>query len=79
LVEVRQSSEECAGTDRAARRPPPFAEIVAVIRTADFTHFMAQGGRFIVTSTPDEVGQRIQSDFASLSRLVKAVNLKVDE
>ena len=24
LVEARQSSEECAGTDRAARRPPPF-------------------------------------------------------
>src|ERR1017187_6997090 len=24
LVEARRSSEECAGTDRAARRPPPF-------------------------------------------------------
>ena len=54
-------------------------EIVAVIRSADFTRFMAEQGGFVVTGRPDEVNQRIQSDFASLSRLVKAVDLKVDE
>ena len=54
-------------------------EIVAVIQSADFTRFMAEQGGFIVTSGPDEVSRRVQADYASLSRLVKAVNLKADE
>jgi tripartite-type tricarboxylate transporter receptor subunit TctC len=54
-------------------------EIVAVIQSATFTRFMAAQGGFIITSGPDEVDQRVQSDYASLSRLVKAVNLRVDE
>ena len=54
-------------------------EIVAVTRSADFTRFMAEQGGFIVTGGPDEVSRRIQSDFASLSRLVKDVHLSVDD
>ena len=48
-------------------------------RSADFTRYMAEQGGFVITSGPDQVSQRIQSDYASLSRLIKAVNLKVDE
>jgi len=54
-------------------------EIVAVIRSADFTRFMAEQGGFIVTSRPEDVSRRIQADLAKLSRQVKAVDLKVDE
>ena len=54
-------------------------EIVAVIRSADFTRFMAEQGGFIVTSRPEEVSRRIQADLAKLSRQVKAVDLKLDE
>ena len=54
-------------------------EVVAVVQSVDFTRFMAGQGGFIVTGGPDVFNQRLQSDYASLSRLVKAVNLKVDE
>ena len=67
-----------------AKTPPEViarlnTEIVAVIRSADFTRFMAEQGGFIVTGGPGEVSRRIQSDLAKISRQVKAVNLKVDE
>jgi len=54
-------------------------EIVAVVQSAEVARTIEDQGAFIVTSGPDEVSRRIQSDFASTSRLVKAVNLKVDE
>jgi tripartite-type tricarboxylate transporter receptor subunit TctC len=54
-------------------------EIVAVIRSPDFTRFMADQGGFVVTGRPDEVRRRIQSDLTTLSRQIKAVNLKADE
>ena len=54
-------------------------EIVAVVRSAEFTRFMEDQGGSIITSGPDEVNRRMQSDYESLSRLVKAINLKVDE
>jgi tripartite-type tricarboxylate transporter receptor subunit TctC len=54
-------------------------KIIAVIQSADFTRFMAEQGGFIITSGPDEVSQRVLSDYATLSRLVKAVHLRVDE
>ena len=67
-----------------AKTPPEViarlnTEIVAVIRSADFTRFMAAQGGFIVTGGPNEVSRRMQSDFASLSRLVKDVHLCVDD
>ena len=68
----------------SAKTPPEViarlnTEIVAVIRSADFTRFMAAQGGFIVTGGPNEVSRRMQSDFASLSRLVKDVHLCVDD
>jgi tripartite-type tricarboxylate transporter receptor subunit TctC len=67
-----------------AKTPPEIiarlnTEIVAVIWSADFKRYMAEQGGFIVTGRPDEVSQRIQSDLTTLSRQVKAVNLKADE
>ena len=54
-------------------------EIFAVIQSEDFTRYMAEQGGFVVTSGPEAVSQRVQSDFASLSRKVKAINFKADE
>jgi len=54
-------------------------EIVAVVQSAEVARTIEDQGAFVVTSGPDEVSRRIQSEFASLSRQVKAVNLKVDE
>jgi tripartite-type tricarboxylate transporter receptor subunit TctC len=54
-------------------------EIVAVVQSAEVARTIEDQGAFIVTSGPDEVSRRIQSDFASTARLVKAVNLRVDE
>jgi tripartite-type tricarboxylate transporter receptor subunit TctC len=67
-----------------AKTPPEIisrlnTEIVAVIRSPDFTRYMADQGGFVVISRPEEVSRRIQSDLTTLSRQVKAVNLKVDE
>jgi len=54
-------------------------EIIAVVQSAEVARTIEDQGAFVVTSGPDEVGLRVHSDFASTSRLVKAVNLKVDE
>ena len=54
-------------------------EIVAVVQSAEVARTIEDQGAFVVTSGPDEVARRIRSEFASTSRLVKAVNLKVDE
>jgi tripartite-type tricarboxylate transporter receptor subunit TctC len=54
-------------------------EVVAVVQSVEVARFIENQGAFIVTSGPDEVSRRIQSDFASLSRQVKAVNFKADE
>jgi tripartite-type tricarboxylate transporter receptor subunit TctC len=54
-------------------------EIVGVVQSAEVARTIEDQGAFVVTSGPDEVSQRIRSDFASTSRLVKAVNLRVDE
>jgi tripartite-type tricarboxylate transporter receptor subunit TctC len=67
-----------------AKTPPEIiarlnAEIVAVIRSVVFKRYMAEQGGFVVTSRPEEVSRRIQSDLTTLSRQVKAVNLKADE
>ena len=54
-------------------------EIIAVVHSAEVTRFIEDQGAFVDTSGPDEVSRRVKSDFASISRLVKAVNLRVDE
>jgi len=53
-------------------------EIVAVIQSPEVARTIEDQGAFIVTSGPEEVSRRIKSDFASTSRLVKAVNLRAD-
>jgi len=53
--------------------------IVAVAQSAEFARSIEDQGGFVVASGPDEVSRRMQSDFASISGLVKAVNLRVDE
>ena len=54
-------------------------EIVAILKSPEVTRSVEDQGGFVVASDPDEVSQRMQSDFASFSRLVKAVNLRIDE
>jgi len=54
-------------------------EIIAVVKSDEVARTIENRGAFIVTTGPDEVSRRIRLEFAATSRLVKAVNLKVDE
>jgi tripartite-type tricarboxylate transporter receptor subunit TctC len=54
-------------------------EIIAVVKSDEVTRTIEDRGAFIVTSGPDEVSRRIRLEFAETFRLVKAVNLNVDE
>jgi len=54
-------------------------EIVAVAQSAEFGRSIQDQGGFVVASGPEEVSRRMQSDFASISRLVNALKLRVDE
>lgn len=54
-------------------------EIVAVLKSAEVTRSIEDQGGVVVASDAGEVSRRMQSDFASISRLVKAVNLRMDE
>jgi len=54
-------------------------EIVAVVGSAEVAKVIEDQGAFVVASGPDEIRRRMQSEFASTSQLVKAVNLRVDE
>ena len=54
-------------------------EIVAVLKSPELTASVEDQGGFVVASDPGELSRRIQSDSASVTRLVKAINLKVEE
>jgi tripartite-type tricarboxylate transporter receptor subunit TctC len=54
-------------------------EIVAVLKSPEFTASVEDQGGFVVASSPGELSRRIQADSAAVTKLVKAINLKVEE
>jgi len=54
-------------------------EIVAVLKSPEFSKAMEDQGAFVVASSPKALTERIQSDSVSIARTVKSVQLKVDE
>jgi tripartite-type tricarboxylate transporter receptor subunit TctC len=54
-------------------------ETVSILRSAEATRSIEEQGGVVIASDPGEVAQRLQSDFASISRLVKSANLRLDE
>jgi tripartite-type tricarboxylate transporter receptor subunit TctC len=54
-------------------------EIVAVLRSAEFTRTSEALGAVVIAGSPQDFAQRIQSDSASIARLVKALNFKLEE
>ena len=53
--------------------------IVSVLKSPAFTASVEDQGGFVVASHPGELSRRIQSDSASVTKLVKAIDLKVEE
>lgn len=67
-----------------ARTPPEVStllhqETVAVLRSREFAGSITDQGALVVASSPQELARRIQSDSASLAKVVKAIKFKVDE
>ena len=54
-------------------------EIVSVLKSADVTRAVEEQGGIVIAGEPGQVMQRLRTDVASLSALVKAANLRVDE
>ena len=54
-------------------------EIVAVLKSPAFTRSVEDQGGFVVASHPGELSRRIRADSVSVTRLVKAIGLKVEE
>jgi tripartite-type tricarboxylate transporter receptor subunit TctC len=54
-------------------------EIVTVLKSPAFTRSVEDQGGFIVASHPGELSRRIRADSVSVTRLVKAIGLKVEE
>jgi tripartite-type tricarboxylate transporter receptor subunit TctC len=55
------------------------SNIVAIIRSPEVARSIEEQGGLVIASGPGEVMQRLQSDIASISRLIKAANLRVLE
>ena len=54
-------------------------EIVAVVHSAEVARTIEDQGAIVVTGGPEEVSRRMRADIALTSRLVKAVNLRVND
>jgi tripartite-type tricarboxylate transporter receptor subunit TctC len=54
-------------------------EIVTVLKSPAFTRSVEDQGGFVVASHPGELSRRIRADSVSVTRLVKAIGLKVEE
>ena len=54
-------------------------EIVAVLKSPAFAGTVEDQGGFVVASPPDELSRRMRADSASIAKLVKAIDLKVEE
>ena len=55
------------------------AELVAVLRSAEFIRTSESLGGVVIAGSPQELAQRIRSDSASIAKLVKAINFKLEE
>jgi tripartite-type tricarboxylate transporter receptor subunit TctC len=53
--------------------------IVAVLKSPEFTGAVEDQGGFVVASHPAELSRRIRSDSVSITKLVEAIDLKVEE
>jgi tripartite-type tricarboxylate transporter receptor subunit TctC len=54
-------------------------EIVSVLKSADVTRAVEEQGGIVIASEPGQVTQRLRTDAASISQLVKAANLRINE
>ncbi len=53
--------------------------LVAITASPEFTRAVESSGGGVVSGTPQEFSQRMRTDSASIARLVKATNLKLEE
>jgi tripartite-type tricarboxylate transporter receptor subunit TctC len=54
-------------------------EIVSILKSPEVTRSIEEQGGIVIASDPGEVTQRLRSDVASISQLIKAANLRIDQ
>jgi tripartite-type tricarboxylate transporter receptor subunit TctC len=54
-------------------------EILAVVRAPQFGRTLEEQGIFVLGEPPAQFTRRVQADVASISKLVKAINLRLEE
>jgi len=55
------------------------AEIVAIVKSAEFTRAIESTGGAVIPGSPQEFAQRMRTDAASIAAFLKASNLKIGE